>query len=378
MDYRKLLWKIIYRFKLNINIIYKKKISKSSPWVFISYIPEALYRKNDIEYLNSHQSKREMSKIVDVFHSLGYNVYVTNYKSNKLPNITPEIVFGLEPQFERACKRWSDSLKIYYATGAYYEHQNYYTKKRTDEFNLKYNASYPYQRLVSISNRCEIADYIFQIGSKYTLETYPLNIRNKIRIIRQSNTIINKKIIERDFSNRKDFLWLGSSGAILKGLDLAIDFFKEKSNLNLHIVGNVDDTFKGIIQCNNYTNIKFYGFLNTSSEEFISIIKKCNFLLYPSCSEGCPGSVINTMSYGVVPIVTKWAAFNDIKEELNEYLECHAKENEYYIADISDMGKDEGNLNINLRDENISFDPHPNKKGHQKIYEAIKRIGLNK
>lgn len=46
--------------------------------------------------------------------------------------------------------------------------------------------------------------------------------------------------------------------------------------------------------------------------------------------------------------------------------------------DISDIGKDEGNLNINLRDENISFDPHPNKKGHQKIYETIKRVGFNK
>lgn len=71
-------------------------------------------------------------------------------------------------------------------------------------------------------------------------------------------------------------------------------------------------------------------------------------------------------------------SFNNIKQELNEYLRENARENKYYIADISDLGKDENLLNINLKGENISFDPHPNKEGHQKIYQAIKKTKFNK
>ncbi len=71
-------------------------------------------------------------------------------------------------------------------------------------------------------------------------------------------------------------------------------------------------------------------------------------------------------------------SFNKIKEELNEYLQENAKENGYCIADISDLGKDAKLININLKGENISFDPHPNKQGHQKIYEAIKKSGYNR
>ena len=71
-------------------------------------------------------------------------------------------------------------------------------------------------------------------------------------------------------------------------------------------------------------------------------------------------------------------SFNEMKEELNGYLESHAEENGYFIADISDLGKEEDNININLTDsENISFDPHPSNKGHEMIYEAIKSVRYN-
>ena len=71
-------------------------------------------------------------------------------------------------------------------------------------------------------------------------------------------------------------------------------------------------------------------------------------------------------------------SFNEMKEELNGYLESHAEGNGYFIADISDLGKEEDNININLTDsENISFDPHPSNKGHEMIYEARKRVSYN-
>lgn len=308
------IWKCLH--KINACVYYKSKVSPEAPWVYISYIPEFIYRQHNLPVMNRHQAHREMVVIVQVFKKLGYNIYVSNYNNvDKLPSINPSIIFGLEPSFEAACEKWPNALKIYYATGAYFKHQNSMIYKRTDEFNRKYNADYPYQRLVSESDRCEIADYIFQIGSKFTIETYPHHLQKRIRIIRQSNTLVNIPDIDKDYSNKIDYLWLGSSGTILKGLDLVIAYFKKHPLKTLHVVGGVDEKFEKILAVNECSNIKLYGFLNTSSETFIEIVKKSNFLVYPSCTEGgCPGAVINSMCYGLIPIVTPWAACNDIEK----------------------------------------------------------------
>lgn len=309
----KLLWKCIR--KLGVNVSYKSVKSKKDPWVFISYIPEACYRQ-DPEFLNAHQNRREMKSIVDMFRHLGYNVFVQDCANVNLPSsFSPDIIFGVEPCFEVACRKWPNAVKVYYATGAYFKHQNDMIKKRTDEFNTKYDTKYPYQRLVTESERCDEADYIFQIGSSFTKETYPEYLRSKIRIIRQSNTLGESVELTKDYDNKTDYLWLGSSGTILKGLDLTVEYFKEHPELTLHVVGNVDEEFIHILEANQCSNIHFYGFVNTSSELFRYIARKCNFLIYPSCTEGgCPGAVINSMFYGLIPIVTKWAAFDQIKQ----------------------------------------------------------------
>lgn len=308
----KYIWKCIR--KLGVNVSYKSVKSKKDPWVFISYIPEACYRQ-DPEFLNGHQNRREMKTIVDVFRHLGYNVFVQDYANVNLPSsFSPDIIFGIEPCFEVACRKWPSAQKIYYATGAYWKHQNDMITMRTDCFNKLYGACYPYQRLASESDKCEVADYIFQIGTKFTIDTYPESLRKKIRIIRQSNTLIGVNPKNKDYSRKKDFLWLGSYGTILKGLDLAVSCFKLHPELNLHVVGNADEDFKRIMETDKCENIHFYGFVNTSSSKFKDLASKCNFLVYPSCTEGgCPGAVINSMCYGIIPIVTPWAATDDIE-----------------------------------------------------------------
>lgn len=318
------LWRCLH--KLKVNVYYRSMVSSKAPWVYISYIPEPIYRRYNTPYMNRHQSRREMIVMVKVFKHLGYNVYVNNYSNEKkLPAITPSIIFGLEPSFEAACKKWPKALKIYYATGAYFEHQNKMIYRRTNEFNKKYHTDYPFQRLVSESKRCEMADFIFQIGSKFTVGTYPVSLQKRIKLIRQSNTLINLPTLKKNYSNKIDYLWLGSSGTILKGLDLTIAYFQKHPEKTLHVVGGVDEKFKQILSVTQCSNIKFYGFLNTSSNQFVSLATKCNFLVYPSCTEGgCPGAVINSMLYGIIPIVSPWAAFDDIEQigyllkELNE------------------------------------------------------------
>lgn len=315
--FESLIWRIIYRLGLTPHYI--SRIKKSAPWVFVSYIPEACYRYGT-NYLNGHQNRREMKRIVKVFNSLGFNVYVGQYDNVSLPDIStpPTVIFGLEPAFERACTKWPNAMKIYYATGASFMHQNGMIKKRTDEFNKRYNplTPFPYQRLTSETERYVLADYIFQIGSEYTVETYPKELRTKIKLIRQSNTICNKglsPVLDASKKNKKVFLSLVSFGPILKGVDLLIDYFREHGEYVLHLCGPIENDFWKIIgelPC----NIIYHGFMDTASNEFKEIASEAMYMIYPSCTEGMPGSVINCMYYGCIPIVSKWAAVGSIKK----------------------------------------------------------------
>ena len=304
-------WKCIRKFGIKVH--YTKKIGNKFPWVYLSYIPEACYRMDPV-WLNGHQARREMKRMVEVFNSLGYNVYVSSYNNVELPDIEPKVVLGIEPAFEKACKRWPQAKKIYYATGASFQHQNFMIKKRTDEFNKKYdvNPPFPYQRMVHESKRYEMADYIFQIGSSFTIETYSKAIRSKIKLIRQSSTITEVSGLSFSQKKKNTFLWMGGAGPILKGLDLVLEYFRKHTELTLHVVGFIDDYFIKIIEADRMPNVLFHGYLNTSSLEFKKIVQEATYLIYPSCTEGCPGAVINSMYYGLIPIVTKWAAFDEI------------------------------------------------------------------
>ena len=58
--------------------------------------------------------------------------------------------------------------------------------------------------------------------------------------------------------------------------------------------------------------IRVYGFLDMNSDLLLGIMEKCDFIVYPSGVEGVPGSVLNAMKSGLIPLVTPWASFDDV------------------------------------------------------------------
>lgn len=288
-------------------------------WAYVSYIPEVYHKKKDMQYMLSHQNKREAILIGEIFYELGYNVKVALFNDPKeCDDRKYDIIFGLEPNFITMCKKNPKALKIYYATGAYWKHQISSVISQTDLFNKTHNTNLKYSRLVEPHNSCEIADTIFQIGSSFTINSYPQDQQKKIKIINQSSNLVGQCNLEKKIStfSTTEFIWFGSDGSILKGLDIVIEYFMQNRQLKLNIVGPIDPDFKDYYQpiIKNFPNIIFHGYLNTSSEEFINIAYKSTFNIFPSGSEGCPGSVVTLMQMGVIPIVSPWAAFDKIKE----------------------------------------------------------------
>lgn len=308
----------LFIFKYSSAKRYTYSNIKNIKWAYISYIPEAFYRKNDNTYLNTHQNKRESLVIGQAFADNGYNFVVESFDTISLDNRKYDIIFGLEPNFCKLAKMNPSALKIYYATGAYYKHQNLMVNLRTDYFNEKHSSNVPYYRKAIENEASVLADYIFQIGSKYTIETYPQIIVPKISLITQSSNFYRKICIEEKVLsyNRNEFIWLGGGGSLLKGLDLVLDFFLSHQEYKLHIVGHIDEEVNQYYrqEIANCTNILFHGFMDLNTNAFINLVSKITFGIFPSASEGFPGAVIASMKCGIIPITSRYAAFDEIND----------------------------------------------------------------
>jgi len=182
----------------------------------------------------------------------------------------------------------------------------------TDNFNSIFNANIPYRRLVNPHNSCEISDLILQIGSHYTINTYPPNFHYKIHTIHQSSQAAAATTIK--YAKENEYVFMGSGGNLLKGLGVLFNYFYHNTEFTLNIIGPVEDDVMKIIRSKITPNIRIHGYLSIESEKLQSIIKKCNFIIYPSGSEGCPGAVLNLMKKGMIPIVSCWAAFDGIED----------------------------------------------------------------
>lgn len=300
---------------------YVSKVSKNAPWVYVAYISGVFYNRDNLSVLNSHQNQREALAQVEIFNELGYNVYVQQFLSKgKIPKRKFEIVFGHEPNFVRASLQNPQAIKIHYVPGAYIDHRNGQIRKMTDYVNRKYNSSIPYRRLLEYDDAnhdsksaYSIADKILMIGSKYTIETFPENLRSKIVTIHQS-TQLTHTISNIQYASSNEFFFMGSGGNLLKGISLLVEYFSKHQEYKINIVGpiepDVKDALSGIIT----SNIKMHGFVDVNSDEMLEIMGRCNFVIYPSGSEGMPGAVLNSMKNGLIPIVTRWAAFDEIEE----------------------------------------------------------------
>jgi len=228
-----------------------------------------------------------------------------------------DVVLGLQPNFNIQKALNPDAVDIYLATGAYLPYADRAIIDRTKAFNAKYGTDIPPRRLVSLADDpSEIASRILQIGSKYTIETYPENIRSKITLINQSSTLVNEPHIEDRLEcfDSKKFLWIGSGGTILKGVDLVLEYFLDHPEYEVDIVGPIEDDVKAVFEERLRRNpqIRFHGFIDTNSEKFMQITRGTTFMIYPSCTEGAPGAVNVAMKIGLIPILSRVASFDDI------------------------------------------------------------------
>ncbi|RNI15806.1 glycosyltransferase family 1 protein [Methanohalophilus sp. RSK] len=305
---------LFYKYKPIINY-YNSNNEKN---VLVSYIVPP-FKSKAPNY--RHTNYIEAIKIAETFRDLGFNVDIYNYNFERTIDYSKySVVFGFgDPFVGSFYNRDHDIVTIYYGTGMHICWQNHNSLSRIKEVYYKKKKWLPESgRIVekAWSIQTSIVDAIITLGNDEVLKSYrmffdgdiyniPVTYYNIIDVKKVESFIVNK-----DYSEAKyNFIWFGSSGLIHKGLDLVLEYFHQHPNLHLHVCGPIDNEprFKNLYYRELYEspNIHTHGFVNLKSELFLSLMRKSLFAIFPSCSEGESGSVVNLMAQGMIPIVTK-------------------------------------------------------------------------
>jgi hypothetical protein len=274
--------------------------------VLISYIVYPFKKKHNF----SHSNSVESLEIAKIFNKLGYIVDVYNYTYSKKINFENyDVVFGIGKLFENAVQfKHKKIIFIYYATGAYFCFQNRAELERLQMLYERKNILLKPKRFVknSMFKSSHLTDSIIVIGNNWTISTYESSKSPKFKVPQSVYDVKWKtEVRQKNVINNKNFLWFGSSGLVHKGLDLTLEVFKNLEDFNLYICGPKEDDFFDTYKDElSLSNIHYLGFLDINSRKFKDVIDKCNFSIFPSCSEGGCGSLLQTMSFGLIPIAT--------------------------------------------------------------------------
>ena len=155
----------------------------------------------------------------------------------------------------------------------------------------------------------EAADCLTVLGNQSTIDTLAYAGKPCYRIP-LSTTAEFPWDDAKDFTTtRKRFVWFGSGGMVHKGLDLVLEAFAATPELQLTVCGPVErePDFADFYRRELYEtpNIRTVGWVDVAGAEFAEIVRSSAALVYPSCSEGCAGSVVTSLHAGLIPLISR-------------------------------------------------------------------------
>lgn len=264
-----------------------------------------------------HTNNLECYTAAEIFDELGYNVDVILYNNDiKIEKLDSyDVVYGFGKAYVKSLSNLN-CASIYYGTGCSPIYQNLQTIAKGRIFNKKYKINcFNMLRYVSDDYTAigYYSDAIIALGNKFSAKTYKLpgssvDVSNLNAFYYDvTNIDINQKEIQ---TIKNNFLWFGSSGIVHKGLDLVLDVFNNRKDLNLTICGAskselIESGLYNIIKANKHKNIRYIEWVDIESKDFRELMNTHIAIVFPSVSEGGSPAVINVMANGgLIPIIS--------------------------------------------------------------------------
>ncbi len=252
-----------------------------------------------------------------------------------------------------------DTAVIHFATGLEWQENNRRQEGRVAE--VKQRRGYTIgTRLMEHSEECamEMADAVICL-SKRAAESF-VGYRRVIPIDNAAYPVGWSALKGKDYrAGRSHFLFFAGIGNIMKGLDLVLEAFAG-TVLDLYICQIIEPDFARAFapELTQFDNIHLENFVKMRSARFEQLALKCDWIILPSCAEGHPGSVIECMAHGLLPIVTDGANIELPRGGIRiPRLDMEAVRSAAMLASQIDPEKIESAAKSLVRDARVNFSP---------------------
>ena len=209
--------------------------------VLLTYVLTPFLGGDKCHCASGHQNQWQTLEIAEIFNEAGYVVDIVDYRDIEFSLTSKyDVVFGVHPAFCRALGQvGEDSVKIYYALEMPWQFQNAAIEKRYEELKHRRGVHLRPGRIIVPHDSWTMADYIIYMGTDFTVQTYAKYGGYPSKFYNVPNTtwaVDSKVLASKDFGRaRKNFLFLGSSDLVLRGLDRVLEAFTELRDCQLYI-----------------------------------------------------------------------------------------------------------------------------------------------
>lgn len=303
----------VFYYLINVNGTHYKK---RCLFVYITYP----FIKN---FNNSHQNQWQAVEMARVIGTFGYDVDVLNYQCPFMRDSIKykyDLIIDIIPRKNFWANQMNEGcINVSYMTGMSVNYAYTAEHQRLSELKQRRGVKLSPRRTqdLDIANEKNIEEYdfVWYIGNSYNVHSFDQFKMPPICFIRNNGYVFDwaDTVTTR---NKHNFLFFASSGQVHKGLDLLLEIFaQEKYKYNLYICSPFmrEEDF-----CKEYEQELFHrpnifpiGWVNIESQQFRDVTSSCAYVLMPSCSEGCAGSILTVMSAGVIPIVSRICGLDD-------------------------------------------------------------------
>ena len=312
-SYTRKMWSLTWQSKIvqNVNSTNFKKRC------LLRYIIDPFLQRKF--HMSAHQNRNQAYQLAQTLGTFEFNVDVVGGRTDhvELEGLY-DLIIDYYPTSNPIYKDnvSKDTIKIAYITGSNLEFSNKAEQERLEQVYQRRGQrlkprrqSEPFEKEI-----LESFDAIFFIGNEYNWRTYDQFDIPSMYFIRNNGYT---QFASLDHSKKKphNFLYLGGSGSVHKGLDLILEIFPQMPELNLYVCStfNHEKDFMALYQKElmQTDNIYPIGFLDVFSSELEELFETCAFVILPSCSEANSGSVLLGMSAGLIPLISRECGFDE-------------------------------------------------------------------
>jgi len=247
--------------------------------VLFSYIIDAFLLPPGDSIPKSHTNFWQSWQMAKTFVQLGYEVDVIHWTNqNFIPRGHYAILVDVRRNLERLAPLLNhDCIKILHIDSAHILFQNAAEANRLLALQKRRGVTLIPRRFEKPNQGIEFADYATATGNDFVVGTFAYAKKKIFKL--PSPCGVTLDWLERDWTQcRKRFLWFSSSSLVHKGLDLALEAFRQMPECHLTICAPVEreKEFVRVYQRELYeaSNIHTIGWVDIESRNFTSFPTK--------------------------------------------------------------------------------------------------------